>query len=149
MPISECHKALRESKGNIDQAVDILVKNGAVINEKIQNRDATVSRINTYLHHNWKYASMVEFACQTDYVANTREFLKFMDDICMHVAVSPFKNEEEILDQPFIKDESLTIKEVVNRLTSTTGEKVSIIKCYRHECGTAVLWADQYRLLPR
>lgn len=133
LPISECHQALRDSKGDIDGAIQILVKNGAIINERIQNRVTSVSRINTYLHHNWKYASMVEFSCETDYVANTREFLSFMDDICMHVAVSPFKNEDELLDQPYIKDPSVTVREVVNRLISTTGEKVSIVRCFRHE----------------
>ena len=126
LPISVCNKALKDSKGNLEEALKSLRVNGVEISAKVLNKSTTIKRLYTYLHHNFKYASLCQFSCETDYVANCKEFLQFMEDVCIHVSVTDLpchfeallfnyspegsvNSQALFLNQPFVKDESKTI----------------------------------------
>jgi len=84
----ECKKALAETAGNFEKAVDYLRQKGLATAAKRAGRTASEGRIGSYVHAGGKIGVMVEVNCETDFVAKTDEFQAFAKDIAMHVAAS-------------------------------------------------------------
>lgn len=82
----DCKKALEETGGDIDRAVEFLRKKGIAQAEKRSGRAATEGVIGSYLHFNGRVAVLVEVNCETDFVARTDEFQQLAKDLAMHVA---------------------------------------------------------------
>ncbi len=95
----DCKRALQETGGDIDAAVELLrVQLGNKIG-KLAGRDATEGTVQSYIHANGKVGVLVEVDCNTDFVARNDEFVAFAKDIAIHVAGSPatrYVSEEEI-----------------------------------------------------
>jgi elongation factor Ts len=85
----DCKKALEESQGDIEAAVEYLRKSGAAKAEKRTGRAASEGAIGTYIHHNGKIGVMVEVNCETDFVARTDDFKQLAKSIAEHIAGSP------------------------------------------------------------
>ncbi len=95
----DCKKALSESQGDVQQAVDYLRKKGLASAAKKADRDTKEGLIGSYVHSNGKIAVLVEVACETDFVARTDEFKNLVRDLAMHVAASnPLALRREDLD---------------------------------------------------
>jgi len=146
--ISECKKAFEEAGTNFDKALEILKKRGVQIREKLKNRELKHGAIDSYIHFGGNLGAMVEVNCETDFVARTEVFKKLVKDLAMHIAaVNPlYISKEEVppeelekvenkevyfrekclLEQVFVKDNSLTVREYVNKLISQTGENICI-----------------------
>jgi elongation factor Ts len=84
----DCKKALEESGGNIDKAVEYLRKTGAAKAEKRAGRAASEGVIGHYLHHNGKIAVLVELNCETDFVARNEEFVQVARYLAEHIAAA-------------------------------------------------------------
>ena len=82
----DCKQALVEANGDIDKAVEILRKKGAIKSAKRADREAAEGCIQSYIHSNAKVGVMVEMRCETDFVAKNPTFQQFVRDICMHIA---------------------------------------------------------------
>lgn len=82
----DCKKALQETGGDIENAIDVLRSRGAAKAAKRGAKAANEGAVGTYLHHNGKIAVLVELNCETDFVANTDDFLGLARDLAMHVA---------------------------------------------------------------
>src|SRR5436309_14970525 len=70
----DCKKALDETNGDIDKAIENLRKSGAAKAEKRAGRQTKEGMIGSYIHHNGKIAVLVEINCETDFVARTEDF---------------------------------------------------------------------------
>ena len=94
----DCKKALNESSGDMEQAVELLRKKGLKDAGKRADRDASEGVIHSYLHGGGKIGVMVELNCETDFVARNEEFQGLAQAIAMHVAWAnpPFLNREEV-----------------------------------------------------
>ncbi|MDD3190223.1 MAG: translation elongation factor Ts [Candidatus Pacebacteria bacterium] len=94
----QCKKALEESKGNFEEAVKIMQKNGSKIANKKCDRFTSEGMIGSYIHTNGKAGVLVEINCETDFVARGDEFKEFAHDIAMHIlAMNPqFVSVDEI-----------------------------------------------------
>jgi elongation factor Ts len=98
----DCKRALQETEGDLDAAVELLrVQLGNKIG-KLAGREATEGTVQSYIHANGKVGVLVEVDCNTDFVARNDDFIAFARDIAMHIAGSPttrFVSEDEIPEQ--------------------------------------------------
>ena len=84
----DCKRALQETDGDLEKAVDYLRTKGAAKAAKREGKSANEGVIGIYLHHNGRVAVLVELNCETDFVANTDDFRNLARDLAMHVASS-------------------------------------------------------------
>lgn len=84
----DCKKALMETKGDVEAAIEYLRKKGLSAAAKKAGRDTKEGTIGTYVHSNGKIAVMVEVNCETDFVARNEKFQAFVKDIAMHIAAA-------------------------------------------------------------
>jgi elongation factor Ts len=82
----DCKRALEESNGNIEQAIDYLRKKGAAVAAKRADRVANQGVVEAYIHAGGRIGAMVELNCETDFVAKTPEFKQLAHDIAMQIA---------------------------------------------------------------
>jgi elongation factor Ts len=84
----DCKKALVETDGDMDKAVEYLRKKGIASAAKKSGRAASEGSVGSYIHAGGKIGVLVEVNCETDFVAKTDDFQEFVKDICMHVAAA-------------------------------------------------------------
>ena len=84
----DCKKAMEETGGDMDKAVDVLRAKGAAKAAKRAERSANQGFIGSYIHFDGKTAAIVELNCETDFVANTADFRALAKELAMHVASS-------------------------------------------------------------
>src|SRR3954470_8414477 len=95
----DCKRALQESGGDVDKAIEWLRVKGLSGAAKLAGREATEGTVQSYIHANGKVGVLVEVDCNTDFVARNEDFVGFARDIAMHVAGSPttrYVSEEDI-----------------------------------------------------
>jgi elongation factor Ts len=176
--VVDCKKALKESNGDIDKAIEILRKQGAALASKKAGRSAREGRVESYIHLGGKIGVLVEVNCESDFVARNDDFKAFVKDIAMQIAASSplylskedipaeaVKKETEIikaqikdkpaaavekitegklnkfyedvclLEQPFIKDNNLKVKDIVTSMIAKIGENIVIKRFTRYMLG--------------
>ncbi|MBU1862351.1 MAG: translation elongation factor Ts [Candidatus Omnitrophica bacterium] len=176
--IMECKRALTESAGDIEKAVEILRKKGIAVAQKRAGRATKEGLISSYVHMGGKIGVLVEIGCETDFVAKNDDFKKFSQNIAMHIAAanpqylsrdeapsSFIEKEKEIfseqiknkpahvidkiiqgkidkrmeeiclLDQKYIKDDSMTINDYVTNMIARIGENMVIRRFVRYGLG--------------
>jgi len=85
----DCKRALQETEGDLDAAVELLrVQLGNKIG-KLASREATEGTVQSYIHANGKVGVLVEVDCNTDFVARNEDFIAFAKDVALHIAASP------------------------------------------------------------
>ena len=82
----ECKRALEETNGNMEQAVENLRKKGIAKADKRQGKQTSEGQITSYIHHNGKVGVLVEVNCETDFVARTDDFKTLAREIALHIA---------------------------------------------------------------
>jgi elongation factor Ts len=151
--IMDCKKALIESEGNVDKALEILKQKGFLKAKKKVERIAAQGRIEAYIHGGGRIGAMVEVNCETDFVARTKEFKELAHELAMQVAaMNPqFISEEEIpqdtdiediepqvaclLLQPYIRDLTKSIQDIITETIARTGENIRVNRFARFELG--------------
>lgn len=92
----DCKKALGETDGDMEKAIDLLRQKGLAVAAKRAGRATSEGVIQTYIHAGGKLGVMIEVACETDFVAKTDGFNDFARDIAMHIAaVNPIGIQRE------------------------------------------------------
>lgn len=81
----DCKKALTEAGGDLERAKEILREQGLELMEQI-GREAHEGRIVAYIHHTGKVGVLLEMSCNTDFAANSAEFIQLANDIALHIA---------------------------------------------------------------
>lgn len=84
----DCKRALGETDGDIEKAVDLLRQKGLAVAQKRADRATSEGVVECYIHAGSKLGVMVEVGCETDFVAKTDDFVSFAKDIAMHVAAA-------------------------------------------------------------
>ena len=86
--IMDCKKALTESDGNVDKAIEYLQKKQLATAAKKAGRIAAEGLIGSYIHMGGRIGVMLEVNCETDFVARNEQFQEFVKDIAMHIAAA-------------------------------------------------------------
>jgi len=176
----DCKKALSETAGDMEKAVDLLRQKGLAVAAKRAGRETKEGVVESYIHAGGKLGVMVEVGCETDFVAKTDDFKAFAKDIAMHIAaVNPIALSREevpaevlqrekdiyinqalesgkpqqiaekmiggkvekylaeicLLEQKYVKNDKLTIQDLLNELVAKMGENISIKKFARFQIG--------------
>jgi elongation factor Ts len=95
----ECKKALQETGGDVDKAVELLRVRLGDKALKHGGREATEGTVQAYIHSNAKTGVLVEVDCATDFVARNDEFTAFAREVALHIAASPstrYVSEDEV-----------------------------------------------------
>ncbi len=164
--IMDCRRALQEHNGDYDKAVAWLREKGLAAAAKKAGREAKEGLVELYSHGGGRVGVMVEVNCETDFVARTEQFRAFAHDLALQVAAAhpryldvaevpaaalaadqestgrddpeKFYQEVCLLKQPFIKDESQTIADLLKATIAAIGENVLIRRFARWELGEAL-----------
>ncbi len=109
----DCKKALGETDGDMEKAVDLLRQKGLAVAAKRADRATSEGVVESYIHAGGKLGVMVEVGCETDFVAKTDDFKAFARDIAMHVAaVNPVAvSREEIPAELIEREKAIYVKQ--------------------------------------
>ncbi|KAK6119953.1 hypothetical protein DH2020_046301 [Rehmannia glutinosa] len=153
----DCKKALSETGGDIIKAQEYLRKKGLASADKKASRATAEGRIGSYIHDS-RIGVLIEVNCETDFVARGDIFKELVEDLAMQVAACPQKEDllskpeqirskivdgrirkrlEELalLEQPFIKDDKVVVKDWVKQTISTIGENIKVKRFVRYNLG--------------
>lgn len=128
---SLCKGALEEGKNNLGLAKKLLKKWGIAKAKDKSARNTTAGAIFSYVHHNKKIASLIELACETDFVSGNKEFQSLGQELAMQVASVRAETNEEFLNQEYIRDPSKKINDLIKEAVLKFGENIKIIKFIR------------------
>ena len=99
--LMDCKRALEESTGDVDKAIEILRVKGQAQAAKRGSRAASEGRVESYIHATGKIGVLVEIDCETDFVARNDDFRDFARDVALHVAAAAplYVSEDEVPEQ--------------------------------------------------
>ncbi|HEB76475.1 MAG TPA: translation elongation factor Ts [Nitrospirae bacterium] len=133
----DCKKALSESNGDFDKAVEVLRKKGLAAAEKKAGRRASEGLISSYIHMD-KIGVLIEVNCETDFVARTDDFRRFVKDVAMHIAAAnPRYLSREKIPQDVIEREKGIYREQTKDRPEHVVEKIvegKLEKFYAENC---------------
>lgn len=130
--VMDCRKALEEAQGDLDKAREIIQEKGLIKATKRAGRDTGAGILESYIHNN-RVGVLLELRCETDFVVRSDEFKNLAHELVMHIAALNPKDIETLLEQPFVKDESQTIDQLVKSVAAKTGENTQIERFCRYE----------------
>jgi len=155
--IANCKKALEETEGDIKKAAVWLRKHGLEIAAKKTGERAKEGRVDAYVHLGNKIGVLLEVDCDTDFVARNSDFAQFTKDLSMQIAACPplyirkedvpkevIKKEKDkedfyknncLLEQVFVKDPSITVKDYLGSIIAKLGENIVIRRFTRYKVG--------------
>jgi len=181
--VLEAKKALEQTDGNFEKAVDILREKGAARAAKRADRAAREGIIELYAHPGNRMGVMLELNCETDFVARNEQFRELAHNLAIHIAaagprylrpedvpaavleretsvlkaqamaegkpeaiaekmvagrISKFYEEMCLLEQPFVRDEKIKIKDMLTDAIRTTGENIVVRRFARYELGESL-----------
>lgn len=132
--VMDCKKALEEAKGDFEKAQKILASNAQAIARKKAERSTKQGLIEAYIHAG-KIGVLLEIACESDFVVRNSEFKDLSHNIAMQIASMNPKDLPELLSGSYIKDEAMTVKDLVDQATAKIGENIQIKRFIRYELG--------------
>ncbi|WP_319588155.1 translation elongation factor Ts [uncultured Desulfobulbus sp.] len=176
----DCKKALTETSGDMEKAVDFLRQKGLAVAAKRAGRETREGVVEAYIHAGGKLGVMVEVGCETDFVAKTDDFKAFAKNVAMHIAaanpvavnrddvppevlqrekdiyvnqalesgkpqqivekmvvgkVEKYLAEICLMEQKYVKNDQLSVQDLLNELVAKMGENISIKKFARFQIG--------------
>src|SRR3989344_1057326 len=130
---TEIKKALEQSDGNIEKAKELLRVWGKSLADKKVSRETKQGTIETYIHPNSKTRVLLDMRCESDFVAKSKEFKNLAHEICLQIAAMNPEDDSALLSQSWIKDDTKTIKNLVEESVAKIGEKIEIKRFTRYE----------------
>jgi elongation factor Ts len=148
--IMDCKRALEQASGNLDEAQIVLREKGLSSAEKKASRITEEGLVESYIHSGGRLGAIIEVNCETDFVARTPEFKTLAHNLAMQVAamapsyvdstdipedVEASPQEVSLLQQPFIKDQTMTVQDILKETISKMGENVKVRRFTRFSLG--------------
>ena len=148
--IMDCKRALEETSGDLAKAEELLSQRGIASAVKKATRSTEEGIVESYIHSGGRIGVLLEVNCETDFVARTDDFKELAHDIAMQVAaMAPsYVNSDDVPDgedaesaetvlmqQPFIKDPSKSVQDLVNEGIGKLGENIRVRRFTRFSLG--------------
>lgn len=130
--VMECKKSLEEAGGDFDKAIAIIHKRGLAKAEKKSERTTGAGILESYIH-NERAGVMLELHCETDFVAKNPVFKELARNLSMQIVAMNPANIEDLLQQEYIKDESLTVENFIKQTIAKFGENIRVERFCRYE----------------
>ena len=146
----DCKRALQEADGDVEAAQLSLVAKGIASAAKKASRATNEGLVESYIHSGGRIGALVELNCETDFVARTDDFRQLAHDVAMQVAAmapqyvdssdipeGENSNPQEtcLMQQPFIKDPTLSVRELIEQAVGKLGENVRVSRFTRFSLG--------------
>jgi len=131
----DCKKALSESGGDMEKAIDLLRQKGLATAAKKASRAASEGLIGSYIHAGGKLGVLVEVNCETDFVARNDEFIKLANEIVLHIAAMGPADTEELLAQPYVRETEKKIQDLIAETVGKLGENIQVGRFTRFVLG--------------
>jgi elongation factor Ts len=133
--VMDAKKALLDAKGDTKKAIELLKEKGLSKAAKKADRETAEGMVHAYIHGGGQIGVLVELLCETDFVARGDDFGQLAQDVAMQVAAGNPKDSKELMSQPFIKDESQTIEQLLTAAIAKHGENIQVKRFVRYELG--------------
>ncbi len=121
-----CKKALGESEGDMERAVEILREKGLAAAAKKAGRVAAEGIVTTFITEDGKKAAIVEVNCETDFVSANEAFMVFAENIAKQVALNDYADIDELKAAKYIADEAMTVADALTALIAKLGENMDL-----------------------
>lgn len=131
----ECKKALSETGGDFDKAVNLLRQKGVAVAAKRESRATTEGTIGSYGSPDGTIGSMVELRCETSFVAKTDQFIDLANQLAKQVGTGSVVDVTELAAQPYIADPKATVAEAVTEVVGKLGEKIVVARAVKFVAG--------------
>ncbi len=135
----DCKKALEETTGDMDAAIEYLRKKGMAKADKRSDRSTSEGIVSGEILNDGASGVLVEVACETDFVARNEDFQKFAASLLEQMKQSSATEAEAFLAEPFHGDTGQTIAEYVKGTSAKTGEAVNVKRVARFDAGDSGL----------
>ena len=123
---------MEDAKGDFDRAVSLIRERGLLKVEKRAGRETGAGLIESYVHND-RIGVLLDLRAETDFVVRSEPFRLLSHELVMQIAAMVPQNIEELLKQPYIKDESKTIHDLIKEVIARVGENIRINNFYRLE----------------
>lgn len=130
--VMDCKKALDDSQGDFDVALGIIKERGLAKVEKREGRTTGAGLLETYTH-NGRIGVLLELRSETDFVARSEPMHALSHKLVMQIAAMDPRGVDELLEQPFIQDESKKTGDLLKEVIAQTGENIKIARFARFE----------------
>lgn len=130
--VMECKKALEEANGDFDKAILIIHERGEVLAKKKSERVTGAGILESYIH-NERVGVLLELRCETDFVAQSKEFKELARNLAMQIAAMDPKDVDDLLAQLYIKDEALKVENLIRQAIAKVGENIRVERFCRYE----------------
>ena len=128
----DCKKALDEAGGDLDRAISIINEKGLIKAAKKADRVTGAGFLESYIHNN-RVGVLLELRCETDFVARSEPFKELAHNLVMHIAAMNPATSEELMGQPYVRDEKITVENLIKGVIAKTGENIQIARFCRYE----------------
>jgi len=129
--MAECQKALEQAGGDLKRAKDLLKKWGKDLAGRKTSRETHQGVVASYIHPNKKIGVLLELNCETDFVAKSKDFQELAHELCLQLAA--MGEDIPFLEQPWVKDEAKTVKDLIEEYIAKLGENISIKRFTRYD----------------
>ncbi len=130
--VMECKRALEEAGGDLKLAKEIIAKRGLAKAEKKSDRATGAGLLEAYIH-NGRIGVLLELRSETDFVAHSEPVKALVHDLALHISALDPESVEDLLKQPYVKDESKTVEEVIKGVIAKVGENLKVARFARYQ----------------
>ncbi|MBU1031924.1 translation elongation factor Ts [Patescibacteria group bacterium] len=123
--IADCKEALKESNGDMSKAKQWLKEKGFDRAKSKSGREVKAGLVEVY-SHSGKVGVLVELLCETDFVAKTDDFKNLAHELVLQIASMKPSSVEDLLSQEYIRDNSLTVDQLIKGVIGKLGENIQV-----------------------
>lgn len=130
--VMSCKKAFEQARGNFEKATALIKEWGLTKVEEKSTRSTGTGYLETYIH-NKRVGVLLEVRCETDFVARSEVFKELAHNLAMQIASMNPTDVDNLLNQPYIRDELITVDALIKEAIARLGENIRVERFCRYE----------------